>query len=131
MWCPDCNKQFSYENDTCPKCGARLEENQTPELAWGRYIPGEVLSKWLYNEDGSPVKPALLKHCSCVGMDDRMLESLLDAYEIPFVKQYPQGGSFGAVILGISGNGVDIYVPETILNQALDIISGEVENADN
>ena len=56
-----------------------------------------------------------------------MLVNMLSAYGIPAVKQYPQDGSFGRVILGMSGNGTDIYVPQTLLEDALALISAECE----
>ena len=43
---------------------------------------------------------------------------MLEAYGIPCLKIYPGDGSFGKLILGMSVQGVDIYVPQSLLEDA-------------
>jgi hypothetical protein len=54
-----------------------------------------------------------------------MLISMLNAYGIPCLKQFPNNGALGRVVLGVSGTGTDIYVPATMLDEARDILEGE------
>lgn len=131
MWCPDCNIEYEHGAETCPKCGRELLERQIPTLSWGWSIPGALLKKWPYYENGEPVKPRFLKHCSSVDMEDQLFVSMLEAYGIPSISQYPQNGQLGKIYLGISGSGTDIFVPETMYALAIEIISGEVNDADD
>ena len=57
--------------------------------------------------------------------------SLLEAYGIPTVCEYPNNGLFGKLILGYPAAGLDIFVPETLLGEARDILSAEVLEEDS
>lgn len=81
--------------------------------------------EWPNNEDGTPVAPAYLKHISGGPLDMEMETGLLAAYGIPHIYQYPADGGFGKVILGYSANGLDIFVPETMLEDAQNILNPE------
>ena len=125
MWCKNCGKDYG-EGASCPDCGAAGEPMPQPE--WGRQkLPGELLEKWPRDEQGQPVRPVFLVHRSSLSMDDELTVSLLDAYGIPAVRQYPNYGDFGRLILGVAGTGTDIYVPETMRDEALLLIEGEVQ----
>ena len=50
--------------------------------------------------------------------DDVLLVNMLEAYGIPCLKNYPGDGQFGKIMLGMSGYGVEILVPETLLADA-------------
>ena len=41
---------------------------------------------------------------------------------IPCLRQYPNDGQFGKLILGISGSGVDIFVPASVWEDACELI---------
>ena len=60
-------------------------------------------------------------------MSDELTVNMLEAYGIPCVRDYPGNGSFGRVIMGASGTGVDIFVPKSMLETAQKLIEG-VEN---
>jgi len=92
--------------------------------SWYRTLPGETYSKWP-KADGEPEQPVFLKHCTSLDMEDEMLINMLTAYGIPAVKLYPSNGSFGVVVLGMSAEGSDIYVPASLLSDALSLIGGE------
>ena len=49
---------------------------------------------------------------------DELIINMLEAYGIPCLRDYPGDGSFGKVVLGMSGQGTDIYVPESRLEEA-------------
>ena len=99
-----------------------------PKLEWGRDMPGEVLEKWPKDENGDFVQAAYLTNCSQLDMGDAIVESLLDSAEIPHFRRYPHYGGFGNLMLGMSAEGVDIFVPETMLEEAKNILEGESEN---
>ncbi len=95
-------------------------------LEWGRNHRGTLLERWPLDAEGEPVAPVFLAHRTSNDMADTMLVGLLEAYDIPTLLQYPNDGEFGRVILGISGGGADIYVPETEYETAMELLNGEV-----
>ena len=102
-----------------------------PKLGWGFTEYGKELKNWPKDERGEPVPPAFLTHCGSLDMEDEMLANLLEAYGIPCLRRFPENGSFGRVVLGMSGNGADIYVPETMLEDAKNLISEDGEYDDD
>lgn len=110
-----------------------MDKEQKAE--WGRELRGELLRRWPKDERGEPVHPVLLTRCPSVDMRDVLLINLLEAYGIPCLKNYPRYGEFGKLMLGMSGFGVDIYVPETMLEDARALcesapVSGEDEEGE-
>ena len=57
-----------------------------------------------------------------------LIHILLDSCGIPYVKRFPHYGGFGNLMLGMSAEGVDIFVPETMLEEAKNILEGESED---
>ena len=80
-----------------------------------------VLKATVKDADGKPEEPVFLTHCMSLDMSDEMLVNLLGAYGIPALKQYPNDGDFGRLILGISGPGTDIYVPKSMYEDAVNL----------
>ena len=99
-----------------------------PKLEWGRDLPGELLEKWPKDESGEPVPGARLTRCTQLDMGDAILTGVLDSCGIPYYRRYPHYGGFGNIILGMSAEGVDIYVPETMLEEAKNILEGESQD---
>lgn len=99
------------------------------ELQWGRALVGQLLKRWPKDERGEPVEPVFLCRKKCVDLDDELTVNMLEAYGIPCLRTYPGDGGFGRVVLGMSGNGADIYVPCTMLEDAAKLI--EEESAEN
>lgn len=97
------------------------------KLEWGREITGELYERWPKDENGDVIEPVFLTHCLCLDMQDEMLVNLLEAYGIPCVRQYPNDGDFGRIMLGMSGTGVDVYVPKTMYEDAVDLSEGSAE----
>ena len=60
--------------------------------------------------------------CKGIDMDETMLVTRLEAFGIPCLRQYPNDGQFGKLILGISGSGVDIFVPASVWEDACELI---------
>lgn len=90
-----------------------------PKIEWGRAELNGLLERWPKDEDGQPEKARLLCRASCVDMSDRLLVNMLEAYGIPCLSVDPGDGGFGRVVLGMSGPGVDIYVPENLYDDAV------------
>ena len=97
---------------------------------WGFRKIGDRFDKWPKDENGKAVEPAFLEHLSGTQLDIEMGINLLSAYNIPIMTTYPNDGEFGKLILGFAGTGVDVYVPETMLDEAKNIISAEVSTED-
>jgi hypothetical protein len=91
---------------------------------WGQSRLGSLYEEWP-KKDGVPEDPVFIKHCSSVDMEDEMLVNMLSAFGIPAVKQYPANGGFGKIVIGMSGEGTDIFVPTSMLNDALSVIGGQ------
>ena len=104
-----------------------------PKLGWGFSKRGKLYKSWPKDEKGEPAPAALLTHCGCADMEDVMILNLLEAYGIPCIRRASQDGGLGDVVLGISGYGADLFVPESMLEDALALISqeGEIEYDDN
>ena len=83
---------------------------------------------WPKSEDGQPVPPVYLTHIGGGPLDMELTLNLLEAYGIPHVSQYPCNGLFGKLILGHSPHGREVYVPETMLEDAQNILSADIVN---
>ena len=103
------------------------EPGAVDDKAWYRTLPGELYRQWP-KRDGEPEEPVFLTHCSALDMADELLIGMLSAYGIPAVRHYPSNGSFGVVVLGISADGTDIYVPASMLEDAAAIIGGNSDD---
>lgn len=95
-------------------------------VLFGNY--GNLPERWPKTEDGELVAPAFLAHCDCNDYGDEIRINMLESYGIPCIKLYPGDGAFGHVVLGMSGNGTDIYVPETMLEDASALCREENDN---
>jgi len=82
--------------------------------------------KWPVDEKGEPIAPAYLKHISGGPLDLEVALNLLDAYGIPHLSEYPNNGQFGKLIFGHPPSGMEIFVPETMLEDAQNILSADV-----
>ena len=90
---------------------------------WGRRT--DPMKNWPMQEDGTPVPPAFLSHESELSLDATVTISMLNAYGVPVMKNYPLDGSFGEVVMGMSGFGSQLFVPQTMLEMAQDLIRGD------
>ena len=94
---------------------------------WGRVIRGELYDRWPKDENGEPEEPAWLCNCINLNMGDELTINMLEAYGIPCLKIYPGDGEFGRLVLGMSGQGTDVLVPQSLLEDAKALLSGEAE----
>ena len=91
---------------------------------WSRSLPGGLLERWPKDASGEPEEPVLLTTAINLKLYDEMTINMLEAYGIPCLKRYPGDGSFGKVVLGMSGQGTEIYVPRSMLEDAAALVSG-------
>ena len=92
-----------------------------------RSAPGQAYKDWP-KIAGEPEEPVFLKHCTSVDMADEMLINMLTAYGIPAVKLYPSNGGFGKVVLGMSGEGANIFVPASMHDDAVALLEGSTND---
>ncbi len=97
-------------------------------MSWELHKFGKEYESWPRTPAGEPEEPAFLTHCSPLDMEADMTQSMLEAYGIPSVCQYPGDGTFGKIMLGISGCGADIYVPKNMLTDARELLKGEPDD---
>ena len=100
-----------------------------PTIEWGQFQDGELLRSWPRKENGDPEEPAYLFLRSCSTMEDQLTVSMLSAYGIPCLCMERAEGSLGRVVLGISGYGVERYVPENLLEDAKTLIEDSSSEA--
>lgn len=126
MWCPNCKTEYP-EGTVCAECGAELVSalpRDSAKAEWGLASNDCNIKSWPVDKDGEPEKAIFLTHRTCLNMEDKMLCNLLDAYGITSVSNHPVDGGFSKVVLGMSSTGTDIYVPESMFEDALALIGG-------
>ena len=85
---------------------------------------------WPLEENGEKVKAVLLKETFDSPAESDMVISMLAAYGIPWFKYYDKDGGAGKVINGFSGYGASLYVPQTMLEEAKNILDAKVVEED-
>ena len=88
------------------------------DVVWGRVLRGELYERWPKDENGEPETPAFLCNRRNNDLGDVILINMLEAYNIPCLRVDPGDGGFGRLVLGMSGQGTDIYVPCSLLEDA-------------
>lgn len=94
---------------------------------WGQ-LPGELYERWPKTPEGGLVPPKFLAHRLSVDMDDVLLVNMLGAYGVPALILHPGDGDFGKVILGMSGTGSSIFVPETMYDKAKELMEADSDD---
>ena len=101
-----------------------------PKLEWGRDLPGEMLEKWPKDENGElccrrRTSPAARSSTWATPYLDRRARLLRHTV---FQALSRTTGDSETLMLGMSAEGVDIFVPETMLEEAKNILEGESED---
>jgi len=135
LWCHNCNSKHGDDVKVCPECGGELSEEMPPAKAkpakasWHfSFKRAKTSPEWPLDSSGNKVKPAFLANISGSQLDYEMALSLLRAYKIPYACDFPGAGPLAKIIVGFSGAGMDIYVPETMLEDARELLFGEAED---
>ena len=90
---------------------------------WSFKYTSGVTGDWPKGPSGEPEAPAFLERLFGNETELTLTRNMLWAYGVPSVGRYPMDGTLGKVILGQSGFGMDIFVPESMLEDAKNIIS--------
>jgi len=93
-------------------------------LDWSTRNKEEIL--WPNDEDGKVIPPAFLTHIIGGPLDMELTLNLLEAYGIPHVCEYPNNGLFGKLIMGHPPGGMEVYVPETMLEDAQNLLNADI-----
>jgi len=81
--------------------------------------------EWPKDDNGDTIPPVYLMDISGGPLDTELTLNLLEAYGIPHVCQYPLDGLFGKLIVGHPPYGMEVYVPETMLEDAQNILNAD------
>ena len=98
--------------------------------SFGKHLPGELYKQWPRDAQGEIIPPKFLTHCTSRDIEDVMLVNYLQSYGIPAAVLHPGDGAFGKVVLGISGTGSSIYVPETMYEEAKELMEATTDDDD-
>ena len=96
-----------------------------------RLRPKQKGPQWPNRDNGEPVPPAFLTHIHGSPLDMELTLNLLEAYGIPYNNEYPNNGLFGQLIMGFPPGGMDVFVPETLLEDAVNILGAEIVDDGN
>lgn len=126
-WCPICAYEYDEGVTLCPDCEVELQEEKpkSPKIKWGR--AEEKKLQWPTGEGGEPETPAFLMNASGIGGDDEMTIGMLRAYGIPVIRDYPQAGQISKIMFGFAGTGTDLFVPQSMLEDAKTLLKDEEE----
>ena len=143
LYCNKCEKSFDEDLKTCPDCGGRLvectEDCSTCSAACGQDDDHDDhdgcddscdTGLWPRDDEGKPVKPALLTTVMGTQVDYEMTISLLQSFGVPTIRDFPNDIQNAKILLGFSGAGMDVYVPENMLELAKELLSSEPETAE-
>ena len=95
--------------------------------SWSCGKRGDLYECWPKDENGEPEEPVFLGTAVNINMFDELTINMLEAYGIPCLRRYPGDGSFGKVILGMSGQGTEIYVPKSMVEDAANLCTYNAE----
>lgn len=105
-WCPKCRMEYKDGFNKCSDCECDLVE----ELEELKY-ENEVLLVSIGDDTEASI-----------------IESLLTAYNIPYTKRYRESGNYMEVYMGMTNFGIDIFVPESVLENAKEILNNKAED---
>jgi len=104
-WCPGCRTEYMEGFKTCSDCGAGLVDELEP--------PEEV--PVIYDSEAFLMSTA-------DSVEAGVIESLLKSYNIPVLMKHKETGAYLNIYMGMSSFGVELYVPESKLEEAKEII---------
>ena len=91
-----------------------------------RWAMGRGGPDWPVNAEGEKEPAKLVQHTFDNTADADLTISLLADYGIPCFPYYDGEGVTGKVISGFSGYGASLYVPESMYEEATDLLNAEV-----
>lgn len=133
-WCMNCKKIYPAGTEICPDCGDLLEDGKPAEGCSGDCSTCGICTDeesctgncdqgiWPTDDDGEPVTPALLTTVTGTQLDYQLLLAQLRSYGIPVLGTFTATGNLAKLILGFAGTGMDVYVPETMVELARELL---------
>ncbi len=132
-WCHNCGTEYVEGILRCPDCGSDLSEEmphakpKKPKLKWSFKRSSDISAEWPKGESGENVPAAFLINVGGTQANYELTLSVLRAFGIPYACDFPGMGQVSRVYTGFSGGGMDIYVPETMLEDAKNILFSDSE----
>lgn len=135
-WCTECQKEYPAGTEVCPVCGELLEERVRPEScdgncsSCGLHCEDEAdactgdcdQGIWPTDDEGNPVKPARLTTVTGNQLDYQLLLAELKSFGVPVVGTFTADGTLAKLVLGFAGTGMDVLVPETMVDLARELL---------
>jgi len=113
------------------KCGATLVSlDNKVVIDLNRKNKKKNEPEWPNTVTGEAVPPAFLTHIYGGPLDTELTLNLLEAYGIPHICDYPSNGLFGKLIMGQSAGGIKVFVPETMLEDAQNVLNADTFDED-
>jgi|LSQX01.2.fsa_nt_gb hypothetical protein len=113
-YCPNCNAEYREGFTVCSDCNADLVEEK----------PVIKEEKAQYDKEAYLLSVA-------DDMEASVVSSLLEAHDIPVYKRHREAGAYLSIYMGQSKFGIDIFVPESFLEEAREITQGYHEEDNN
>ncbi|MBU7005222.1 hypothetical protein [Phosphitispora fastidiosa] len=119
-WCPKC-RRFQEEDDLCAYCWVETVPELDPEPEaeaeaetpiWGK--AAEVLLVTVSDEHEAD-----------------LIQALLESHNILTLRKYREGGQYLKVFMGVSRLGIDIFVLQHQLREAMFLINSEIAEDDD
>ena len=82
--------------------------------------------EWPKDDNDVADAPAYLTHIGGGPLDMELTLNLLKAYGIPHVCEFPNNGLFGKLIMGHPPSGMEVFVPESMLEDAQNLINTDM-----
>lgn len=93
-----------------------------PKLSWGRE-KHDLAARWPKKPDGTPEKPVFLVSAAEGDNAAAISVAKLGAYGIPVLREYGTEGTLSRVLFGTPSSGVGLYVPESMLEDAQNLLA--------
>ncbi|PKM81127.1 MAG: hypothetical protein CVU88_04145 [Firmicutes bacterium HGW-Firmicutes-13] len=106
-WCPNCKSEYREGFRICTDCKVELVQELEPEETEFQHKQEEWV--FLINVLGEHEK--------------NVVESLLKSHDIPLLKKHKGSGEYIRILTGNSNFGIDLFVPESKLETAKEIIN--------
>ena len=108
-WCPNCRIEYREGFTHCNDCEVQLVEQLEPINI--TEFEKEVLLVTVSNT-----------------MEANIVESLLKSYDIPVMKKHRESGGYIEIYMGMTNFGIDIYVTESLFQNAKEILESQPED---
>lgn len=104
--CPKCECEYREGFTVCADCGEELVDDWLPD----KKNEIDIKSQWVLFFQTNDVREA------------EIIESILKTSDIPFLIKDRGAGGYLKVYMGMTNMGMDIYVPDSRLNDARELI---------